>query len=482
MRSAKYILVGVLVAVLSPVVAQDLQRLGEQEPAGTARYVGMGGAMTAVGGDPSAVKDNPAGLGVYRRMEVSLSFDQRLSAAFGSAVQEANGYDYSFMAPQFSWVFAIGNEYRDKGVLFNNIMLSYHRLRTYNRDISVAAKGQQSSLADVICLATNGLSVTEVSEENRWNNENVGWLSNQAYDIYLIDPVAPDAKEWVTPLSANTTIDNKLNIRESGYVNEYAADWAMNISNRVFVGAGLRMLSFRYTQSADYYEQFTLAGDAKRGDLYNQTSLIMSGVGINGSIGVIYHPVRCLRLGASFQTPSLSSLSVQSSGDLSALTDSVRLSSTPSFSSSGNRIYMPLRSSMGVAFQLRQYGLLSFQYDYLHAKDIDDVHSLRVGLEVVPVSRLFINAGYVYESSFLKEDVIYEHGINSVRTDTNFQNLLSSQYISAGIGYRGKSMIAQLAYQLCLQRTHIYPHELANPYDVQTQTHRIVLTLGWHTR
>ncbi len=55
--------------------AQDFERLSERTIMGTARYVGMGGAMTAIGGDPSSVKDNPAGLGLYRRSEVMFTID-----------------------------------------------------------------------------------------------------------------------------------------------------------------------------------------------------------------------------------------------------------------------------------------------------------------------------------------------------------------------------------------------------------------------
>ena len=64
MKSLRRILVVILAAGATSLAAQDTQRLSEQEPIGTARYVGMGGAMTAIGGDPSAVKDNPAGLGL----------------------------------------------------------------------------------------------------------------------------------------------------------------------------------------------------------------------------------------------------------------------------------------------------------------------------------------------------------------------------------------------------------------------------------
>ena len=77
MQKVQYILregwLIVMLAVVGTVSAQWQARLSEREVSGTARYVGMGGAMTAVGGDPSAVKDNPAGLGVYRRMEVAVS-------------------------------------------------------------------------------------------------------------------------------------------------------------------------------------------------------------------------------------------------------------------------------------------------------------------------------------------------------------------------------------------------------------------------
>ena len=58
--------------------AQDVQRFAERQIIGTARYVGMGGAMTAIGGDPSAVIDNPAGLGLYRRSEIALTIDETI--------------------------------------------------------------------------------------------------------------------------------------------------------------------------------------------------------------------------------------------------------------------------------------------------------------------------------------------------------------------------------------------------------------------
>lgn len=40
---------------------------------GTARYVGMGGAMEALGADISTMQSNPAGIGLFRRSQVTIS-------------------------------------------------------------------------------------------------------------------------------------------------------------------------------------------------------------------------------------------------------------------------------------------------------------------------------------------------------------------------------------------------------------------------
>ena len=54
--------------------AYDVERMMGNELNGTARFVGMGGAMSALGGDISVIGTNPAGLGIYRSNDVAISF------------------------------------------------------------------------------------------------------------------------------------------------------------------------------------------------------------------------------------------------------------------------------------------------------------------------------------------------------------------------------------------------------------------------
>ena len=64
-----------LMSVLS-AAAQDTYesaRLLGSDLNGTARYVGMGGAMDALGADISTISTNPAGIGLFRHSHFSLS-------------------------------------------------------------------------------------------------------------------------------------------------------------------------------------------------------------------------------------------------------------------------------------------------------------------------------------------------------------------------------------------------------------------------
>ena len=72
----KYIYLAAAALVAVPAFAQETYldtKLVENDLNGTARYVGMGGAMEALGADISTISTNPAGLGLFRKSQVTLS-------------------------------------------------------------------------------------------------------------------------------------------------------------------------------------------------------------------------------------------------------------------------------------------------------------------------------------------------------------------------------------------------------------------------
>jgi len=438
---AIFILFALLLGRVGVGFSQDYVRLGERDLVGTARYVGMAGAMTAIGGDPSAVRDNPAGLGLYRRTEVSLtgdmSFDRTIQIYGTEAAQRTNCFTF----PQAAVVFALGNPLQDQGVIYNNIMLSYHRLRTFARGYRASATDQPSLSSLIASLP----------------------------DLNLGMPI-PDERN---------ALANAFRLDERGTVNEYTLDWAMNISHRWYIGFGLRMQSYALTGDAVYQEEFS-ATDAKGNSyaLRNVSSLLYSGVGWNAAFGLIWRPCRWWRMGVSIETPTLGGLSTRTAGTLYAQTDSLRSSQAPETSNYDRRFHEPMRLSAGAAAQLGTMAFISLQYDYAHGISATDVHSLRAGVELVPIPGMCINAGYAYEWNTNSRAVAVDPTFD--RQDAYYFNYNRTQYASVGLGYRGQHVIVQAAYQYRWQRLNIHAHEAADPYRMHADTHRIVLTLGWH--
>ena len=64
----------IMVASASAQTIYDGAKFTQKDLNGTARFVGMGGAMGALGGDISTMGTNPAGIGIYRSNDVMTSF------------------------------------------------------------------------------------------------------------------------------------------------------------------------------------------------------------------------------------------------------------------------------------------------------------------------------------------------------------------------------------------------------------------------
>ena len=468
----KILLILLLAYSLSPIAySQDVQRFAERSTIGTARYVGMGGAMTAIGGDPSAAMVNPAGLGLYRRSEISVSIDETIDNT--QQVGSNDTYQRTrFAAPQISAIWAWGNSQKQRGLVYNNFMFSLNRLANFNRDIVV--KGAGMGMVPTICNITNDEG--GVSEEflvnKPWDNVEIGWLSILGYEAYLIDPI--ENNKWKPAVDFT---DGSLSISETGTSDQYTLSWAGNISNQWYIGIGLNIPTITYTKHTSLREENKQnSSSAELKSMFH-----VSGVGVSGSFGLIYRPIQALRIGASLQTPTILSLSRQSTGDMySTIAGQKYEVLTPESGVMDIDIASPLRTSVSVAGQMGKIGLIAVQYDYAHSNEMEDIHTLRMGAEAQVTRGLFLNAGYVYESSFMKEDPKWLLGYNEIRTDMDYRYTAATQYASAGIGYRSDVVVAQLAYQYGWQTIHQYAsEEQALPFYVDTHTHRIVATLAW---
>ena len=479
----KLLLILLLIYNLSPIAyCQDVQRFAERQIAGTARYVGMGGAMTAVGGDPSAVLDNPAGLGLYRRSELAITLDETIDyTTQHNATTTKNPPITSQRTrlgiPHTSTIWSIGNPNKQRGIIFNNLMFSINRLANFNRNI--IARGENLGLVETIYQKTTGvperdLATDEASRYDPWSNRNVAWLSVLGYATYLIDPdtsTLGGSNKW-TP-AVNFT-KGTLSISESGSADQYTFAWAGNINNQWYIGLSLNIPTLSYTKQTSLCETNRIHS-AELKSLFH-----LSGVGIGSSIGLIYRPMQHLRIGASFQAPTMIMLSEQTEGDMYTTINGGNYEClTPASGSIKSEMISPLRTSVSVAGQIGNIGLVSLQYDYAHSAEIHDVHTVRIGAETQVYTGIFLNAGYIYESTFLKKEASAPL-LDNIRTDTDSRFDVNTQYASVGLGYRNNIIAAHIAYQYRWQMLHQFATESQQtPMDILTKTHRIVATLAW---
>ena len=414
--------------------SQDYTRLSERTIIGTARYVGMSGAMTAIGGDPSAVTDNPAGLGLYRRAEAMATMDIGIDRTLQTD-QEKTGKTLRFSLAQASAVFSLGDFSKDDGLIAYNFMISYKRHRTFFRDYYGYA-GSGPALAPLL----------------------------QKADV-----------EWDIAIPNHRTHDsNAFRLYERGQVNEFGLDWAMNYSNKLYFGLGLRIHSYSLTEDALYQEVYG------KDSLYNKSYVSHSGVGVGVAAGFIYRPLSWLRLGLAIHTPTLGSLRTYTDGKLQTMTDTLGTSYPPSLSFRDMDFHLPVHLSTSVAFQIGAYSMIALQYDLYKQLQSPIIHSLRAGVEVIPVMGMYINAGYACESTFKKEGdpILMDPAFE--RQDVYSQFPRTAQYASVALGYRGTYVMVQAAYQYRWQHIDLFAHENAAPYDMNATTHRIVITIGWH--
>ncbi|NCU36173.1 TonB-dependent receptor, partial [Candidatus Falkowbacteria bacterium] len=95
MRHSPFIILLVCLLTTTGAMAQneeDVLRYSTPQIIGTARYVGMAGAYGAIGADFSSISTNPAGLGLYKKSEFtitpSINFSNTESAYQGTTMDD----------------------------------------------------------------------------------------------------------------------------------------------------------------------------------------------------------------------------------------------------------------------------------------------------------------------------------------------------------------------------------------------------------
>lgn len=476
-----------------PMAAQETYqdtKLVENELNGTARYVGMGGAMEALGADISTMQSNPAGIGLFRKSQISLSGglvmqsgdNANTNVHFGSNEMNIKGDKTNASFDQVGIVWAM----RSGRNSFLNVGFNYHKSRNFDQILSTANRLTNASLNKLSAAKyNNGLG----------NKGSMAWSGvDDAYADALVVNQKDDAGNTTSYMDYLNGTGYMYGQYQKGYIGEYDFNISGNIQDRIYIGLtfGLHDVNYR---SNKYYTE----------DLENNTfsenweQLKIDGTGFDVKFGAIFRPIEDspFRIGLYINTPVFYDLTMRNAFDLSL----TQAGQDGQQYSKGNKadydfkVYTPWKFGVSLGHTIGNYLALGLTYEYQDYGSIDNrvndgvsydywggeydesssddamnddtkanlkgVHTLKFGVEYKPISDFAIRLGYNYVSPQFEDNAYRDGSIQSpgvgYATSADYTNWKSTNRFTFGLGYTYKNFFADAAYQYSHTGGDFYP-------------------------
>lgn len=498
----------------------DAHNIASKDLNGTARFVGMGGAMGALGGDISTIGTNPAGIGIYRSNDVMVSFGystQGVESKFGGNTFEANKNRFNFDNAGVVFSSKIGNMTSLKYV---NFAFNYSRVKSFNRSMNAAGNLNGASQTFQMAAMSDGITMDMWQNSNPFNNNEIGWLSALGYEGYLIGPSETGGTDFYTSVLADGDYPymRDFRLRESGGVNQFDFNLSLNFNDRFYLGLTVGAYDVDYNKYTLYDEDFRTSTGESTGAGYSLESFNnVSGAGFDFKLGAIVRPFEDspFRVGLAIHTPTFYNLTWATSARLISDLydgDDVVTETIDSYDYLNNgdmkqdyKIRTPwvynlslgytvgTELALGAEYEYKDYSTTKF-YDYDgYGMDwqngesklcMKGVSTFRLGAEYKVIPQFALRAGYNYSTAAFKDDAIKAMHNFSINTDTDYTNLKSLSNYTLGIGYKGSSFYADLAYKYSVQKGDFYAFDSRESERALSATKltdtrsQVIVTLG----
>lgn len=490
----KLVIATVAVGTTISVSAQstgDLLRFSRHDFSNTtARSAAMAGAYTSLGSDLSSMSINPAGLAMYSSSEVGVTAGFNIGATRSSYGQSNSSLDsrFKFVIPNFGGAFKLGDF---------TLGIGMNRLADFNSKVNVTGNYEQyNSITRIWADQITGIPSSQFNSEHSMFNRNpVLWNAVMAYDGYLIDPANSSPTNTMYGVwgivDPSDRIASTMEMTTNGSIDEFAVSGAWDFNQILYMGMTMGFQSLYYNQQSYYTEQNDLHNANISGVLNNfglQQSVNMSGFGFNLKFGVTIRPVPWLRIGVAYHSPTWITMSETSYSEITPNLDdgTGRFSYTPDLQQD-YYLQTPGRLLAGISAAIAKRLIISFDYERtwysdmfyntqinlrgwregVLPNDIDNLNNYakhtsakgamaindmvaetyratnnyRVGLEIQPVNKFFIRAGFAYSESPYSDKVESQYAPGTKLSDYG----AITRY-SGGLGYRTGRFNIEAAY------------------------------------
>lgn len=461
----------------------DALRYSQNFFGGTARSVSMGSAFGALGGDFSCLSTNPAGIGVYRKTELtftpSLYYSSNKSNYLGSSSSD-NKYNFNLNNLGFVAAFNSGEE---EGWVNLNIGFGYNRLNNFHNNILIKGVNDINSMTDYFALRANGQSPQELEDNlsGSYFYEGLAWMS------YLIDPDTLNNNTYHSSLENYGEIQRK-SIKSEGSMGEYLFSMGANYSHKFYLGGTIGIQNIKFEENSVYKEiDENNVIDNFESFTFNQ-HLKTSGAGFNFKIGTLFRPVDWVRFGFALHTPTLLVLEDQYQNTIESKFEDTTFAYSSPEGKYQYELSTPLRAIGSLAFIIKKVALISVDYeiiDYSSARlraDDYDFYEENYNIEenYTAASNIRAGAEYRYENfAFRGGYSLYGNPFNT----SNMDNNSTRTSISGGFGIREDNFFFDLAFvhTTSKDKYFLYNPDMVkvNPANINSNNNQIMATFGF---
>jgi hypothetical protein len=283
---------------LSAQNEMDVLRYSLTESLGSIRTTGMGGAYGSLGADLASSVINPAGIGMYRRGDASLSMglhSSKTKTSIRSSIslpQTEN--DLSATVGSIGLALTIPSVNPDWP--FVTVAISHHKRAIFNQVLKLEDTEFQQSLLGVFQDLATGVHNEDLYDVFPHN-------ASLAWETYLLDPDGDDNYNYVTPFETNTPVMVDRTIERSGNMGETQYSFGGTFRDRISVGATVGTSKVYFSEDSRHTETPLDPGTDLAEWTYYE-SLVVEGTGIIGRVGLIANISKWMRIGVAWHSPT----------------------------------------------------------------------------------------------------------------------------------------------------------------------------------
>lgn len=474
----------------------DALRYSRKELNGTARYKSMSGAFLSLGGDISAMTENPAGSSIFLQDQFIVTFRNKWThnqATFQGGSNIYSGTDLQLA--QIGAVLYINDNRGKKGYSWS-MGYNYQKDLSFDEDqISFSGKNKQSVI-DYFGAYASGFSASDLELKKGENltdayadiGENGGFAMQQAFLGYQAGLIKENGTAGVYTPDATRPAEGLLQkyvLRQNGGLSKHTINLSFNYQETVSFGANMNLYSLDYKNAQTLNESgYTQDSKIQNVTFVNRLSTYQERA-YSFQLGMIAKPMKNVRFAVAYHSPIWFNLVDETTQSLRSRTSDESINVSPNtINTFRYKLKTPSEFQFGGAYIFDKKGLVSIDYgvkNYANMRlssedigDFEDVNSLisntfglsqtlRLGGEYRATSRVSLRGGYRFEQSPYKDTIIMGH-LNGW---------------SLGVGYRFSGFIMDISYDMSIQKYkhQMYERGLTTTANINGFQHNILLTI-----